>query len=51
MTLPTGPAVAFMPDPAERFGADRAAELLAEGEVIPIDDVVASVLAMPSPAA
>jgi predicted ATPase/class 3 adenylate cyclase len=45
--------VLHLPDPAgtaaERFGADRAAELLAEGEAIPIDDVVAMVLAKPSP--
>ena len=37
--------VLHLPDPAEtateRFGADRAAELLAEGEAIPIDEVVA----------
>jgi hypothetical protein len=47
--------VLHLPDPAvtaaERFGADRAAELLAEGEGIPIDEVVATVLAKPSPAA
>ncbi len=46
--------VLHLPDPAdtatERFGAERAAELLAEGEAIPIDDVVAMVLAKPSPA-
>ena len=46
--------VLHLPDPAEtaaeRFGADRAAELLAEGEAIPIDEVVATVLARPSPA-
>ncbi len=45
--------VLHLPDPAEtadeRFGADRAAQLLAEGEAIPIDDVVAMVLARPSP--
>jgi predicted ATPase/class 3 adenylate cyclase len=47
--------VLHLPDPAataaERFGADRAAELLAEGEAMPLDDVVARVLAKPSPAA
>ena len=46
--------VLHLPDPAEtateRFGADRAAELLADGEAIPIDDMVAMVLARPSPA-
>jgi hypothetical protein len=46
---------AHLPDPAEaaaeRFGTDRAAELLAKGEASSIDDVVARVLAMPSPAA
>jgi hypothetical protein len=47
--------VLHLPDPAktaaERFGADRAAELLAEGEAIPIDEVVAMVLARPSSSA
>ena len=46
--------VLHLPDPAEtateRFGADRAAALMAEGEAIPIDEVVAQVLAKPSPA-
>ena len=45
--------VLHLPDPAEtaaeKFGADRAGELLAEGEAIPIDEVVATVLAKPSP--
>lgn len=44
--------VLHLPDPAElaagRFGAERAAELLAEGEAIPIEEVVAEVLARPS---
>ncbi len=44
--------VLHLPDPAgtaaDRFGATLAAELLAEGEAIPIDDVVAMVLAKPS---
>ncbi|HVQ23472.1 MAG TPA: adenylate/guanylate cyclase domain-containing protein, partial [Candidatus Saccharimonadia bacterium] len=46
--------VLHLPDPADtatkRFGAVRAAELLAEGEAIPIDEMVAMVLAKPSPA-
>ncbi len=41
--------VLHLPDPAdlaaERFGTARAAELLADGEAIPIDEVVAQVLA------
>jgi predicted ATPase/class 3 adenylate cyclase len=45
--------VLHLPDPAdlaaERFGAERAAELLAEGEAIPIAEVIAGVLAAPGP--
>jgi predicted ATPase/class 3 adenylate cyclase len=45
--------VLHLPDPVElandRFGAERAAVLLAEGEVIPVEDVVATVFATPAP--
>ena len=45
--------VLHQPDPAglatERFGADRTAELLAEGAAVPLADIAAQILAMPSP--
>ena len=45
--------VLHLPDPAglanERFGAERAADLLAEGEAIAVEDVVATVFAAPRP--
>ena len=45
--------VLHLPDPVElaneRFGAERAAALLAEGEAIPVEDVVATVFATPAP--
>ena len=47
--------VLHLPDPAElateRFGAERTAELLAEGERTPLAEMVAMVLSMPPPAA
>ena len=45
--------VLHLPDPAglatERFGADRTAELLAEGAAVPLSEIAAQILAMPSP--
>jgi predicted ATPase/class 3 adenylate cyclase len=45
--------ILHLPDPAglavERLGADRAAELMAEGEVLTTEEIVAEVLAAPSP--
>ena len=45
--------VLHLPDPAglatERFGADRTAELLAEGAAIPLAEISAQILALPSP--
>ena len=45
--------VLHLPDPAElateRLGAERAAALLAEGEAIPVEDVVAAIFATPAP--
>ncbi len=45
--------VLHLPDPAglaaERLGADRASVLLAEGDVLPLDEVIALVLATPPP--
>ncbi len=45
--------VLHLPDPVdlatERLGAERAAELLAEGEAIALEDVVALVFASPAP--
>ena len=48
-------SVLHLPDPAatatERFGPERTAELLAEGDAMPIDAVVDIVLATPAPVA
>ena len=45
--------VLHLPDPAglatERLGAERATALLAEGEAIPVEDVVAIIFATPAP--
>jgi len=45
--------VLHLPDPAdlaaERFGAERASGLLADGEAIPLGEMVAEVLATPTP--
>ena len=45
--------VLHLPDPAglatERFGAERAAELLADGDAIPLAEISAQILAMPTP--
>ncbi len=47
--------VLHLPDPAgmatERLGPARTAELLAEGELIPIPDIIEQVLEMPAPGA